>query len=204
MKTKLLVATALVVANFTSIVTSPALGQIIVDPDVQLALNAQCLLVVNAAHGNGPFEITAIVLDVGNPTGGTVTTEFVGTEHRHGGSPNIFRNRDVTTSGGTTIYSVDCETFNPNAAEGSGGQYPYGQQVDLAQIPLSNTGPGETVHEDPVVCNSPTKNPGTWRGQNGYTNAQCATLGATFYSLVQEPDPVGIQDPPIPSSSLPQ
>jgi hypothetical protein len=46
---------------------------------------------------------------------------------------------------------------------------------------------------DGVICISPTKNPGTWRNQNGYTGA-CST--ALFYSLAGIPDP-------IPSNSLP-
>jgi hypothetical protein len=201
MKTKLLVATAFVLANLAPVAIAPAFAQ--VDPGVQAELDAYCVSIVPPEDHNPNFIITAINVVEGATTGGTVTTVLTpGTEHRHGGSPNIFSFSEVTTSGGFTTYSFDCQTENPNA--GGEGQFPEGLQRP-GQITQVEAEGSSTVIGDPVICNSPTRNPGTWRNQNGYVPS-CTTLATTspgFYALPLDPAPPGIGTP-IPSNSLPQ
>src|SRR5687768_16797936 len=126
MKTKFLVATALVVANFTPIAVAPAFAQ--VSSEVQAELTAYCIEFVVPPGQPAPFIITAENIVEGTFTpGGVVSTTFqAGSEHRHGGSPNIFGAFDVVTSGGTTDYTFDCQTRNPNA--GGEGEFPAGLQ----------------------------------------------------------------------------
>ena len=77
-----------------------------------------------------------------------------------------------------TSHLVDQETIAPGTGtELAGGQYTFDNQNLKVQV---------------VVCNSPTKNPGTWRAQNGYDGGLCSY--ATFASLGTAT---------IPSNSLP-
>lgn len=165
-----------------------------VSPEVQAALNAYCDSLVPPNDDNPPFIVTAINVVEGDTTGsGIESTEFIeGSEHRHGGSPNIFGGFEVVISGGMTEYTFDCETYNPNS-----GGYPPGLQFSGQMTEVSNPDYTETVDGDGVICISPSSttkkgNPGEWRQQNGYTGECSTTL---FYSLTG-PDP-------IPSNSLP-
>jgi hypothetical protein len=199
----LLTATALVASSVTSMTPAfAAVGDPVTDPVVQAALNQYCNTLVPPDDTNPPFEVTAINAVEGETTPGGLTTItlVVGSEHRHGGSPNIFEDAHETTSGGSTSYSFDCQTYNPNAGSAQ-GQYPEGLQFSGQTTILPNTS-GSSTDTDVVVCNSPTKNPGVWRAQNGYLG-NCATEGsvAVFYSLpIYSAQTVW---EPIPSNSYP-
>src|ERR1044072_1124641 len=138
-------------------------------------------------------------------------------QHRHGGSPNIFGGFTVTSvyTGGssetlntysaTTTYTYGCRvwktvgTDNDHVVQPPGPQYDYGETLDETLVTRTETvtvnNPNTTAITagDGVICISPTKNPGTWRNQNGYTGI-CST--ALFNSLAGIPEP-------IPSNSLP-
>jgi hypothetical protein len=192
MKTKLLAATALVISSFSPALITPAFGQ--VSDEVQAELNAYCRDVIVPPGQSPHFVITAENVVAGAFTpGGVISKTFqAGSEHRHGGSPNIFGAFDVVTAGGSTSYTFDCQTFNPPPNENANGTYPEGLQFPGVSTVIED-GETTTSVEDGVICISPTKNPGTWRNQNGYTGT-CST--AVFYSLAGIPDP-------IPSNSLP-
>ena len=137
----------------------------------------------------------------------TVGPTFTGNRGRHGGSPNIFGEfKTVSTfTGGTLVqdvtYSQDttftygCRVFkiNPQGKESEpdGLQIPGPQHPDPLTITktevtrtenINVSNPDVTVENlsDAVICNSPEKNPGKWRQQNGYTG-ECST--ALFISL---------------------
>jgi hypothetical protein len=190
MKRALLAATAIISSSFAT-VTTPAFAQ--VTDEVQLALNDYCDALVPPNDDNPPFIVTAINVVEGNTVGGgaTVLSVEAGSEHRNGGSPNIFGTLNVEITGASTEYSFDCETFNPHA-QSEQGQYPAGLQFP-GQSTLIETGNTIIGQSNGVICISPGKNPGTWRAQNGYTGT-CST--ALFYSLEGIPEP-------IPSNSLP-
>jgi len=193
MKIKFLTASALVIASFSPVLTTPAFADI--TPEVQAELDAYCRDVVIPPGDHSHFVITAenILEGVSTP-GGVISKTFqAGSEHRHGGSPNIFGAFDVETAGGSTSYTLDCQTFNPPANENAPGTYPEGLQF-YGVAAVIEDGETTTSVEDGVICISPTKNPGTWRNQNGYTGI-CST--DAFYALAGIPDP-------IPSNSLPQ
>ena len=199
MKRALLAATAILSTTFTPIAT-PAFAD--VPQDVQDQLDAYCEALVPPNDDNPPFVVTAINVVEGVTTpGGDTTIELIaGTEHRHGGSPNIFSDAHIVTSGGSTMYTFDCQTFNPQAGSEQGA-YPAGLQFPGQSTSVENTSGSET-DTDVVICNSPTKNPGVWRAQNGYTG-NCSTLGASasFYSLpIYSAQTVW---EPIPSNSFP-
>lgn len=71
------------------------------------------------------------------------------------------------------------DTASGNGTELNGGAYTFNNQ---------------SLKVAAVVCNSPTKNPGTWRAQNGYLGLGGACSTATFTSLGTAT---------IPSNSLP-
>jgi hypothetical protein len=201
MKTKLLVATALVVAQFTPVAIAPAFAQTI-DPAVQAQLDAFCATVVPPGgdpDNPPPLVITAISVEVISSTTGSVTVTFnTGSEHRHGGSPNIFGTFHVVSVASQTTYGFDCQTYNS-----ASGTYPPGLQRE-GQVTTITTGTTATYDADGVICNSPGRNPGTWRNQNGYPG-NCQTLATTtpgFYNLPLDPAPPPIGNP-IPSNSLP-
>lgn len=231
MKIKLLAATALVAATFSPALTSPAFA--VVPADIQADMQDVCdaTLIPNNAS-----DFTAEVIGVTEATG----SEFVqsshlvsstpggvllsqtsafngGSEHRHGGSPNIFGTFTVTSTytGGssvtevtyaqTTTYTFGCHVFkvegnsdHPHVVEPGPFQTPIGLTVENTVVThtdtvnVNNPNTVTTSQGDGVICNSPTKNPGTWRNQNGY-GGTCST--ALFNS-------VGLGEP-ISSNSLP-
>jgi hypothetical protein len=198
MKRALLAATAILSSSLTPLAfPTPAFADV-VDPDVQAALNQYCAVSVVPPGDNSPlFVITAINVIAGatTPGGDTTITLIAGTEHRHGGSPNIFEDAHVTTSGGSTTYTFDCQTYNP-----ASGNYPPGLQFTGIVTSIENSS-GSSTDTDVVVCNSPTKRPGVWRAQNSYAG-DCAAEGAIFYTLpIYSAQSVWN---PIPSNSLPQ
>jgi hypothetical protein len=165
-----------------------------VDPDVQAALDQYCEDLVPPAERSPALDSYAVNVTEGNTTpGGIISSEFIaGSQHRHGGSPNIFGGFNLVLDGGSTSYNFDCVTENMNAHGGSGGVFPPGLQYpnQTASIPNEDT---ILATGDGVICISPGRNPGTWRTQNGYTGPCNTTF---FYSLAGIPDP-------IPSNSLP-
>jgi hypothetical protein len=190
-KRAILAATAILFSGLTPVTPSFAFD---VDPDVQAALDQYCEDLVPPAEQSPALDSYAESIVEGATTpGGIISSEFIsGSEHRHGGSPNIFGGFNLVLDGGSTEFSFDCVTENINANGGSGGVFPNGLQFPGQTTSIENedtilaTGHG-------VICISPGKNPGTWRQQNDYTGT-CST--AIFYSLAGIPDP-------IPSNSLP-
>lgn len=229
MKTRFLVATALVVSSFSPVLTAPAFA---VTPEAQAEMQQYCEDILQPNDPNSEFQT--------EPTGATESTgaEFLqgsvvvsstpggvllsqtsvfnnGSQHRHGGSPNIFGGFTVTSvyTGGssetlntyaqTTTYTFGCRVWKEpqpgHVIEPNGLQTPYGQTVDETLVTRTETvtvnNPNTTAitQGDGVICISPNRNPGTWRKQNGYTGECSTTL---FYSLAGIPDP-------IPSNSLP-
>jgi hypothetical protein len=150
------------------------------------------------------FEISRVTIT--NIPGGQELsrTPFVfttGSEHKNGQSPNIFGDftSDVTFSGGLNVQEVvtadrTTVTFGCAMSKDNGLTFPNGQQIpndgslfvsfDANQETNTETVSAPdftvTITEDRVICNSPTKNPGVWRAQNGYTGA-CST---TLYNAV--------------------
>ena len=235
MKTKLLVATALVISSFSPAVITPAFA---ITPEAQADLQTFCEDALRPNDPNSEFqteptgvtEVTGAEFlqssEVISSTPGGVllsqTSVYInGSQHRHGGSPNIFGAFTVTSvySGGsseilntyaqTTTYTFGCRVFkiidgNGNVIEPNGLQIPYGLTLDETVVTrtetVTETNPDTTVVTtgDGVICISPSTtgtrgNPGVWRQQNGYTG-ECSTN--LFYSLAGIPEP-------IPSNSLP-
>ena len=229
MKTRFLTATALVISSFAPALTTPALA---VTPEAQADLQAHCedLLRPNDPNSEFQTEPTGVTEATGaeflsdsqvisSTPGGVLLSQSsvynANSQHRHGGSPNIFGGFTVTSvyTGGssetlntysqTTTYTFGCrvwkEVGNGNIIEPPGLQIDYGQTLDetlvtrTETVTVNNPNVTEVTAGDGVICISPTKNPGTWRKQNGYTG-DCST--ALFYSLAGIPDP-------IPSNSLP-
>lgn len=235
MKIKLLSATALLISSFSPAVITPAFA---ITPQAQADLQAFCEAALRPNDPNSQFQT--------EPTGVTEVTgaEFIsnsqvlnstpggvllsqtsvynnGSEHRHGGSPNIFGAFTVTSTytGGssetlntysqTTTYTFGCRVWkivpgNGNENEPNGLQIPYGLTVDETlvtrtdTVTVNNPNTTQVTAGDGVICISPSTNgsrgnPGAWRNQNGY-GGTCST--ALFYSL----DGIG---EPIPSNSLP-
>lgn len=200
MKRALLAATAVLSTAFTPIAMAPAyaaVGDPVTDPDILAQLNAYCRTIVPPGDSDAPpLEITAInvIEGITTPGSGITITLVDGTEHRHGGSPNIFENAHETSITGSTSYTFDCQTKNT-----ASGTFPDGLQFPGQTTTLEDTN-GASTDTDVVVCNSPTKNPGVWRAQNGYLG-DCNAEGAIFYSL-----PIFSAQTvwnPIPSNSLP-
>ncbi|HET9639445.1 MAG TPA: hypothetical protein VFP12_09590 [Allosphingosinicella sp.] len=228
MKTKFLTATALVLSSFSPVLITPAFA---VTSEAQADLQAACEAFLNpddaAEFNTEPTSVSEVTgaeflsdSDVLSSTPGGVllsqTSVYnANSQHRHGGSPNIFGGFTVTSvyTGGssetlntysaTTTYTFGCRVWkdlpNGNTIEPNGLQIEATQTLDETLVTRTETvtvnNPNETVVTagDGVICISPNKNPGTWRNQNGYTGACNTTL---FYSLAGIPDP-------IPSNSLP-
>jgi len=234
MKTKLLVATALVVSSFTPAMITPAFA---ITPEAQAALQQVCDDLLRPNDPNSEFqteptgvsEVTGpeFVSDVDtvviSPGGVLISQTSVyqpGSQHRHGGSPNIFGAFTVTSvySGAvtettteysqTTTYTFGCFVYKIVGQDREiappGLQTPVGLTEEETVVTRTETttdtqGTSTVVTTgDGVICISPSTtstkgNPGVWRQQNGYTG-ECST--ALFYSLAGIPDP-------IPSNSLP-
>jgi hypothetical protein len=231
MKTKLLAATALVISSFSPALITPAFA---VTPEAQADLQTACedLLRPNDPNSEFQTEPTGVTEVTGAPflsnsqvisstPGGVLLSQTsvynANSQHRHGGSPNIFGGFTVTSvyTGGssvtlntysaTTTYTYGCrvwKTVGPDddhVVEPPGLQVDYGRTLDetlvtsTETVTVNNPNTTAVTAGDGVICISPTKNPGTWRNQNGYTGP-CST--ALFYSLAGIPDP-------IPSNSLP-
>lgn len=90
----------------------------------------------------------------------------------------------VTTSAPVRQAASDTSHTIPQDDTASG----TGTELNGGQRTFTN----QSLKVMAVVCNSPTKNPGTWRAQNGYDGGLCSY--ATFTSL---------GTPTIPSNSLP-
>ena len=124
MKTKLLVATALVVSSFSPAFVTPAFA---ITPEAQAALQEVCQDLLRPNDPNSEFQTEpSSVSEVTGPEfvsdsdtvvispGGVLisqTSVYQGdsTRHRHGGSPNIFGGFTVTSvySGGTTQTTTE-------------------------------------------------------------------------------------------------
>lgn len=106
----------------------------------------------------------------------------------------------------TTTFTYGCTVSKTNNNNGN-VTTPPGLQVTGLTIPVtvvtrtemineSNPNTFETTLSGAVVCNSPEKNPGKWRPQNGYTG-ECST--ALFNSLPGMPIHSNSQPPLITS-----
>jgi hypothetical protein len=220
---------AALAATSLSVPAAPAFA---VTPEAQADLQSACedLLKPNDPNSDFQTEPTGVTEVTGSEflsnsqvlsstPGGVLLSQSsvynANSQHRHGGSPNIFGGFTITSvyTGGssetqntysaTTTYTFGCrvwkEVGNGNTIEPPGLQIDYGQTLDETLVTRTETvtvnNPNTTVVTagDGVICISPNKNPGTWRNQNGYTGPCNTTL---FYSLAGIPDP-------IPSNSLP-
>lgn len=146
-------------------------------------------------------RVTVQNIPGGTVLGQTPFTLEAASEHRNGSSPNIFGffNSTVTYSGGLLVQDVTTVdrynvTFGCLVTKPNGEVAPRGRQIpndgtlfvnyDLnaatTQDTVSAPDYTEVVSDERVICISPTKNPGTWRQQNGYTGT-CST--AVYLSL---------------------
>ena len=234
MKTKFLTATALVVSSFLPALTTPALA---VTPQAQADMQQYCQDALNPNDPNSEFqteptgvtEVTGAEFEqssvvISSTPGGVLLSQTsvynANSQHRHGGSPNIFGGFTVTSvyTGGssetlvtyaqTTTDTFGCRVWKEpqpgHVIEPNGLQIPSGLTLDetlvtrTETVTVNNPNTTEVTAGDGVICISPsttgtTGNPGAWRKQNGYTG-DCST--ALFYSLAGIPEP-------IPSNSLP-
>jgi hypothetical protein len=229
MKMKFLAATALVVASFSPALITPAFA---ITPQAQADLQAFCENALRPNDPNSDFQteptgvteatgaefLQGSVVISSTPGGVLLSQTSVynnGSQHRHGGSPNIFGSFTVTSTytGGsttslntyaqTTTYTFGCRVWKEpqpgHVIEPAGLQIPYGLTLDetlvtrTEEVTVNNQNTTSVTTGDGVICISPNKNPGVWRNQNGYTGTCSTTL---FYSLAGIPDP-------IPSNSLP-
>lgn len=164
---------------------------------------------------------------------GVVGPTFTGQLGRNGQSPNIFGKFETVTeyTGGsyiadvqysqTTTFTFGCTVFrtqpNGNVTTPPGLQvtnltFPVTIVTRTDRIEESNENTFETTLSDAVVCNSPLKNPGKWRNQNGYTG-ECSTAlfnslpGMPIHSNSQPPlvaslgDEVFVESAPVPDYS---
>ena len=162
-------------------------------------------------------EYVKSVVTITNIPGGqlisSVGPNYVGPQGRNGQSPNIFGTfKTVNTfTGGTlvqdvtyaqdTTFTYGCRVFKTNTKNGNVTEPPGLQVTGLTStrtevtrtVNVNVSNPDVVVEQltEKVICNSPLKNPGVWRNQNGYTGV-CST--ALFFSL----SPL-----PIHSNSLP-
>lgn len=190
---KIISSAAVAAMTITSLaVPLPAMAAAPTD-EQQAALDAYCLSIRAPSENAEVLVTTAINADSTATVGGSTSSAFnTGSEHLHGGSPNIFGTFTVTVTGAATRFVFDCQTLNT-----ASGNYPPGLQMpgQTTDVP-DTTGGSSTYPDDRVICISPTKNPGTWRGQNTYPTLSC---GYTLYqSLAGKFDP---SDPP--TNSLP-
>lgn len=119
-------------------------------------------------------------------TGGPKTGDVPPGCEPSGGQPKKCDDED----GGTQIkYRWDEVASHDHDFTFTEGKKDLAEQGVASMLPKTYTGAFDVAQV--VICNSPTKNPGTWRQQNGYTGVCSTTL---FNSL----GPVG-----IPSNSLP-
>lgn len=234
MKTKFLTATALVISSFSPVLITPAFA---LTPEAEAALQTFCEDALNPNDPNSEYqtEPTSVGESVGAETltdsqvisstpGGVLVSQSsvynANSQHRHGGSPNIFGAFTVTSvyTGGssetlntysqTTSYTFGCRVWKEVGPDNDHTVEPPGLQLvdqlveDTATrtetVIVNNPDTTEITTGDGVICISPSTNgtkgnPGAWRNQNGYTG-ECST--ALFYSLAGIPDP-------IPSNSLP-
>lgn len=135
-------------------------------------------------------RVTITSIQGGQEIGRTPYVLTAGSEHRNGQSPNIFGDFTsiVTFSGGLLIQQVTTVdrhkvTFGCALSKDNGETFPNGKQVENTGALFVNfntntrtftdtvSAPNttQTFTEDRVICISPTKNPGVWRQQNGYT-----------------------------------
>jgi hypothetical protein len=234
MKIKFLVATALVISSFSPALMTPAFA---ITPEAQADLQQTCEDALRPNDPNSEFQTEPTSVSevtgaeflsdsqvISSTPGGVLLSQTSvynnGSQHRHGGSPNIFGAFTVTSTytGGssevlntysqTTTYTFGCrvwkEVGNGNIIEPPGLQIPVGLTAEetlvtrTETVTVNNPNTTAVTTGDGVICISPSTtgnkgNPGAWRNQNGYTGT-CST--ALFYSLAGIPDP-------IPSNSLP-
>lgn len=230
MKTRLLTATALVISSFSPIMVTPAFA---ITSDAQANLQQICEDALNPNDPNSEFQTEpSSVSELTGPEflqdsqvlsstpGGVLISQTSvynpNSQHRHGGSPNIFGGFTVTSTytGGssetlntyaqTTTYTFGCRvwktTGNGGTIEPNGLQIPFGLTYDdtvvtrTETVTVNNPNTTSSTTGDGVICISPTKNPGTWRNQNGYTGT-CST--ALFNSLAGVAEPTTNSLPPV-------
>lgn len=234
MKTRFLTAAAVVLSSFSPVLTTPALA---VTPEAQADMQSHCEDLLRPNDPNSEFQTEPNAVNevtgaeflqssvvVSSTPGGVLLSQTsvynANSQHRHGGSPNIFGGFTVTSvyTGGssetlntyaqTTTYTFGCRVWKEpqpgHVIEPPGLQVDYGETFDETlvtrseTVTVNNPNTTEVTAGDGVICISPSTNgtkgnPGAWRKQNGYTG-DCST--ALFYSLAGIPEP-------IPSNSLP-
>lgn len=195
-------------------------GTTIVNPDPNSTYRAT--LNSNVQTVTGPEYVKSVNTITDIPGGMLISTSaptFTGNLGRHGGSPNIFGEFKTlsTFSGGTLIQDVTYAqdtTFTygcivTKTTKGGNQTTPPGLQVTGQTLAKTEITRIESVNiskpdvevvslSDAVVCNSPEKNPGKWRAQNGYTG-ECST--ALFNTLPGMPIRSKSQPPLIPNVS---
>ena len=181
----------------------------VVNPDPNSTYSAT-LNLAGITQSTGAEYVSDVDIITNIPGGvliGTVGPTFTGNRGRHGGSPNIFGEfKTVSTfTGGTlvedvtysqdTTFSFGCivsktnkqgKTTTPDGIQIPGPSHPDPLTKTVTTVTrtehINESAPDTTVEtlSDAVICNSPEKNPGKWRPQNGYTG-DCST--ALFISL---------------------
>jgi hypothetical protein len=162
---------------------------------------------ITRSTGTEYVSATNTISDIpgGQFVSATGPTFVAGTEGRNGQSPNIFGTfksvetytgrtliQDVTYSQDTT-FTFGCTVSKTNKNNGN-VETPPGLQVTGQTITKTEvTRTAHTNIQEPnvdvvqlsgaVICNSPTKNPGVWRAQNGYTGGCSRALFDSISSV---------------------
>jgi hypothetical protein len=183
--------------------------------DVVCAPHANLAAEHTAALENLTIEVlpeeltnTNVVLNIpGGVPVGLPAVQFTGPIRVNGGSPNIHGDFSITQelTGGqsdiiytyetVTVYHADCVVRNKNGnptGEGEDGLSAERSASRQDEVIVNNPNTFQVTTEQRVVCISPSKNPGTWRNQNGYTGT-CSR--AVYDGLVNNVTP--------PTNSLP-
>ena len=191
----------------------------VVNPDANSTYSAT-LNLAGITQSTGAEYVSDVDIITNIPGGELISTvgpTFTGNLGRHGGSPNIFGEfKTVSTySGGTLVedvtYSQDTTITYGCIVSKTNSQgkvtTPPGIQVEgltktvttvTRVVHVNESAPDEviTTLSDAVVCNSPEKNPGKWRAQNGY-GGECST--ALFNTLPGFPIRSNSQPPLVPN-----
>ena len=158
---------------------------------------------IQSSVGTPVRTVLSVLQDIpgGQLISQTAPAFVAGSQGRNGQSPNIFGTFKsvLTFTGGTkveevqyttpTTFTFQCVVYK---VKRNGSLEPNGLQPDPSTIvrtesyvtteTVSKPDYTEDRFSESVICNSPTKNPGVWRAQNGYTGT-CST--ALFNSLSQ-------------------
>lgn len=160
---------------------------------------------VTSSEGLEFISAVDVIEDIpGGVVVGVVGPTFTGELGRNGQSPNIFGKFETVTeySGGsyiadvtysqTTTFTYGCvvsrrqpngNVTTPPGLQVTGQTFPVTVVTRTERVEESNPNTFETTLSDAVVCNSPERNPGKWRNQNGYTGDCSTTLFNSLSSI---------------------